>query len=122
VDWDGDGRVVRAAGPTSGLHRSSFAIRVLCHRSSSARLALCLGDLNLFAHLLTTFDSLSVVGEPVVQSLIGDRPGRALESSVLAASGDQHVNCPWCPCAPIFECVKNQNQSVCVCTFLLKGK
>jgi len=122
MGWLGDGRVVRAAGPTPGLHRTSFAIRVLCHRSSSARLALCLGDLNLFANLLTTFDSVSVVGESVVQSLIGDRPGRALESSVQAASGDQHVNCPWRPCAPIIECVKNQNQSVCVCTFLLKGK
>ncbi len=88
----GRSHLAPAAGPKSLSRRVSPARHALRHWSSPARLALCLGDLNLFAHLLTAFDNVTVVGKSVVPWPIGDCGSRALESSVSAASGDQHLN------------------------------
>ena len=77
-ELDAVGHATSFQQPVPSLCRDAFRLQdtPCATRSSSARLALCLGDLNLFAHLLTTFDNVTVVGKSVVPWPIGDRGSR----------------------------------------------
>ena len=117
----GSCHVVPAAGAESLSRRVSPARHALRHRSSSVRLALCLGDLNVFAF---TDDVRQRPRCRKVRCPLADRRSRELcrSNRVFRQRVAISTSTLWRRGAPISQCVKTKNQTVRVCGFLLKGK